>query len=373
MDSMHIVFVASRFRDGGVEQRINRRAAGMLRLGMRCTFLLGESGKGAAGESIPDGVAVEGFAGNPESLTGRLRELIRGRGSRPCAVIAFRATDYSNVVETVRRCSQTTGVFLISGAWISERLAARGLGKLRAWRLARRIRRSWSKTHGVLAISPEIAHDWRSLPGFPAARVHHVHPPVVGEDVDRLSQEVPEHPWARLPAAPLIIGVGRLVPDKRFQVLLEAFRLVRLQQPARLVLLGRGPQAEALRDAAEAMRIADDVCLPGFTPNPYAWMRAASMLVLPSLHEPFGLVLIEAAYTGTPFIAMADAKGPASIKRATGCGQLVAGTGARDIADAIEAQLACGDDPRALRDAVTRYESLSSAREHLEIIQRNMP
>ncbi|TQE98679.1 MAG: glycosyltransferase [Spiribacter salinus] len=367
--SLHVIFVASRFRDGGVEQRINRLAAGMLQHGVRCTFLLGETGEGAAGEAVPDGVNVEVHGRLERGLHGRLRSLTPTEDGPAIAVIAFRATDYSFVVATVRRQgNHRIGAFLITGAHISERLQGTGLSRIRAAKLRYRMRRQWSRADGVLAISPDIADDWRDTGIFPPNSIHAVHPPVVGEDVTRLAAAKPEHAWASDDGPPIIVGVGRLHPVKRFNVLLDAFHRVRAKRELRLVILGRGPEERALRQQAQALGIAEHVAFPGFTTNPYAWMRRARLLVLPSLHEPFGLVLIESLFTGTPFIALEAAKGPASIKSATGMGRLAPGADDRTLAATIEDELAQSPCRERLHQSARPYDTINSATEHLAIV-----
>ena len=367
MEPSHITLVASRFRDGGVERRINRLAQGLAARGVQCTLLLGEDGAGAAGALTPAGADVR-VHGNPQRLLRDLRARAAEHDGPGHAVLAFRATDYGPVLDALdaARLAVPSG-FLVSGAFISERLRRPGL---RGWRLRRRVRRSWARAAGVLAISPEIAADWAGLPGFPGERVHHVHPPVVGADIDTAAARRPDHPWAATDGPPVILGVGRLVADKRFHLLLDAVARIRAREDVRLVILGRGPEEAALHARAAALGIADAVHFAGFTANPYAWMACARLLVLPSRHEPFGLVLIESLYTGTPFVAMEAARGPASIRSATGQGRLVAEADPAGLVGAIEGELRAPCDPAALRAAVARYETLHSAREHLGAIAR---
>jgi phosphatidyl-myo-inositol alpha-mannosyltransferase len=89
-------------------------------------------------------------------------------------------------------------------------------------------------------------------------------------------------------------------PQKGLDVLVTAFADLRRDYPdARLVLAGPGDPDRAL---AQTTREAIDVCGPGSPedlPNRY---RTATVTVLPSRHEAFGLVLVESLATGTPVI-----------------------------------------------------------------------
>jgi glycosyltransferase involved in cell wall biosynthesis len=106
-----------------------------------------------------------------------------------------------------------------------------------------------------------------------------------------------------------VIGyVGRLTPEKGVNVLIDAF--AGMMVPARLRILGEGPQESELRTLVQQSNLKDRVSFDGLTP--YAQMpdriRALDVLVLPSLEtrawkELFGRVLIEAMACGVPVVA----------------------------------------------------------------------
>ena len=70
-------------------------------------------------------------------------------------------------------------------------------------------------------------------------------------DLERRAQEPPGHPWLEGSGPPVVLGVGRLVPQKDFATLLDAFAKVRAQTPARLVILGEGRELAALEGWTE--------------------------------------------------------------------------------------------------------------------------
>jgi glycosyltransferase involved in cell wall biosynthesis len=73
----------------------------------------------------------------------------------------------------------------------------------------------------------------------------------------------------------------------------------------RLVVVGDGPQASFLRALADQLRLGDRVTFVGFQPQEAirSWMQRARLLVLPSLEEGMGVVLVEALACGTPIVA----------------------------------------------------------------------
>jgi len=369
MQSRHVTLVASRFRDGGVEQRMTRLAAGLLHRGVHCTFLLGETGERAAGQRIPAAAEVVVTDPDKSAMRRALSERIAQAGSTRHAVLVFRTADYSWALDArPRQSTARPPLFLVNGDYISERLSAPGMAGLRAWKARRRLRRDWTRADGVITTCPEIHADWLNTGAFPASKIHAPRPPVVGPDVDAMSREPVAHPWMSDGEEPVVLAVGRLTPNKRFELLLEAFAEVRRQRAAKLVILGQGREKQRLMGLCNDLELTDAVDFPGFTVNPYAWMRRANVLVLPSRIEPFGLVLIESLYVGTPFIAAGAPPGPRAIHNATGCGVILEEDTAPALASAILAELDVPTDPEPLHRAASAYDSTGSAGEYLEIL-----
>lgn len=109
-----------------------------------------------------------------------------------------------------------------------------------------------------------------------------------------------------------LIGVGRLVRQKGFDILLKA--LARLRNgDVHLTILGDGPERVALRELAEELGIASQVSMPGFVPNPYPWIVTSEVFVLSSRWEGFPNVLVEAMVCGLPVVATRCPAGPEEI------------------------------------------------------------
>jgi glycosyltransferase involved in cell wall biosynthesis len=88
--------------------------------------------------------------------------------------------------------------------------------------------------------------------------------------------------------------------------LLQAFARVRMQlSQTALVMVGDGELETALQQRAYALRIDRHVIWAGRKPHTEVplWMSAADFLVLPSMSEGYGLVILEALACGTPVIA----------------------------------------------------------------------
>jgi glycosyltransferase involved in cell wall biosynthesis len=110
---------------------------------------------------------------------------------------------------------------------------------------------------------------------------------------------------------PVVLFAGKLIPRKRPLDLLEAYARVVADHPAALVFLGEGEERRPL-EAAIARHRLSHVAITGFVNQSGMgrYYSAADVLVLPSSHEPWGLVLNEGMCFGLPVIA-SDAVGAA--------------------------------------------------------------
>ncbi len=112
----------------------------------------------------------------------------------------------------------------------------------------------------------------------------------------------------------VVIGVGRLVEEKRTDRLIHAFAVAtRNGLNANLVLLGKGPLRERHEKLSEELGIASRVFFAGFQANPYPYIKAASVLALSSEYEGLGMVLLEAMALGTPVVSVDCPNGPREI------------------------------------------------------------
>ena len=111
----------------------------------------------------------------------------------------------------------------------------------------------------------------------------------------------------------VIISVGRLAEEKNWTTLLQACAKAQKEQPnIRLVLVGDGPQAQALRQLAGELGIAERVLFVGRVPFEEipAYLKAADLFAFASVTETQGLATLEAMAAGLPVVAVA---GPGTL------------------------------------------------------------
>ncbi|MCG8345898.1 MAG: glycosyltransferase [Chlorobiales bacterium] len=158
-------------------------------------------------------------------------------------------------------------------------------------------------------------------------------------DLVKNSLEPLAHPWFYPGEPPVILGVGRLVQQKDFPLLIRAFSRLRKRREARLMILGEGPLRPELEALVETLDLKKDISLPGFIANPYAYMRCSALFILSSRWEGFGNVLVEAMACGTPVVSTDCPSGPSEILENGKWGRLVPVGDVNAMAFAMESAL----------------------------------
>lgn len=101
----------------------------------------------------------------------------------------------------------------------------------------------------------------------------------------------------------IIIHVSNFRPVKRMQDVVKVFAQVRRKVPAKLLLIGEGPDTPMVRQLAQEMGVSQDVRFMGKQDNLACVYSLADLLLLTSEKESFGLVALEAMACGKPVVA----------------------------------------------------------------------
>ena len=163
----------------------------------------------------------------------------------------------------------------------------------------------------------------------------------------------------------MVLGAGKLKKQKDFATLVKAFAEVRHRRLARLVILGEGPRRGALLALARKLGVAEDIELPGFVANPFAFMARSSVFVLSSAWEGFGNVLVEAMACGCPVVSTDCPSGPSEILEDGRHGPLVPVGDPAGLAKAICEVLDAPRERAALEERASVFTAAASA-EHYE-------
>jgi teichuronic acid biosynthesis glycosyltransferase TuaC len=167
-----------------------------------------------------------------------------------------------------------------------------------------RVERAFAAARLVLANSLGIERACRDLG---ARRTEVVH---LGTDLTPMER--------RPPAAPTLVTVGQLIKRKRQADVLRAMWILRERRPdLRYRLIGDGPERDSLALLARQLDLSDRVEFTGPLPHDEALRRGrdASVFVMPSTDEAFGVAYVEAMAAGLPAIGARGEPGPEDIAR----------------------------------------------------------
>jgi glycosyltransferase involved in cell wall biosynthesis len=218
-----------------------------------------------------------------------------------------------------------------------------------------------------------VVEDTIQITGMPRERMVAIPNPVITPDIYPRSEEPVDHPWFDDPAIPVIIGAGRLTREKDFATLIRAFQRVREQQECRLLILGEGLLRQELEQMAAGLGLADCVAMPGYAPNPFAYMKKSALFVLSSAWEGSGNVLVEAMALGVPVVSTDCPYGPSETLAGGRFGPLVAVGDDAAMAEAMLETLARPLAAKLLQEAVADFSVERSARRYLDVLGFSTP
>lgn len=206
------------------------------------------------------------------------------------------------------------------------------------------VRLAYPRAGHVIAVSQGVADGLAARFAVPKERMSVLSNPVDGAAIRaRAAAPAPD-----VPKAPYVVAMGRLVPNKNFALLIDAFAASGV--PGRLLILGEGPERGALERRIADLGLADRILLPGFSDNPFPAIAAAHAYVLPSNAEGFPNGMVEAMTLGVPVVATDCPSGPSEILAERAPGQ----TAGLDVA--AHGLLVPCDDRAALAEGLRRLQ-----------------
>ena len=189
--------------------------------------------------------------------------------------------------------------------------------------------KSFKNCDHLIAVTPDIVK-FAVGNGWPADKIHYLPNFPVNDPGNKIPRSVLGIPNEE---APLLLGAGRLVPEKSFDILLHAMAMKPLESVF-LLLAGDGHERNFLMKQAQDLGIASRVRFLGWRKDISDLMASADIFVCPSSTESFGIVVVEAWASRMPIIACAS-KGPAWLIRDGQDGLLTPNNDAEALAKSI--------------------------------------
>lgn len=329
MGDRAILFYTHALLGGGAERVWARLASGLAGRGHRVDFVVDfehDANRALLSKDVRLRVLPHGHAASALALTKLLR------AERPAVSLsAISAANLKHAAAATLAGRRDRAILSYHGFAESE---PQRLSQI-AYKLTPQLSRRMAMT---VAVSKALRADMIARFGADAGRVVTLANPAAPEP---FPEPIASDDLAR--RDPVVIAIGRFVPDKAFDDLLDAF--ARLKTPgARLVILGEGAGRAALEAQATRLGIADRVAMPGFVADAGRWLAQARCFVLSSRRESFGLVCVEALAYGLPCV-VTTCGGPQEIVDAPALGASVPPGDVDALAQAIDAALAAPGDP----------------------------
>lgn len=351
----HLVVLMPNLRAGGAERVMTQLANGFAAQGIKVTLIL-VSRSGEFLTEVNASVQIVDLQAN-RVLTGFLPLLTALNHLRPTAVLS--ALTHTNIAACVASMAARVPFRLVICEHNSIAFAKK---QNRYWGLmVWAMRLTYWRASAVVGVSGNVASELATLiPGI-RNKTCAAPNPVVTPALLARSWESVDHPWFSERDTKVVLAVGRLISEKGFDTLIDAFAKLPARLNAKLIILGEGPIRAALAAHIEALGVSQRVDLYGFVDNPYAWMRKARLFVLSSQHEGLPGVLIEAMACGVQVIATDCPHGPAEILGHGQWGQLVPVNSADAMAKALTHHLQEAPTPESLSAAMHRAGAYSLA------------
>jgi glycosyltransferase involved in cell wall biosynthesis len=226
----------------------------------------------------------------------------------------------------------------------------------------------------IIAVSHELAEDLVTRLHLPAERITVIPNGIDLTSVRQLMAEPLEDSWFAASEPPVIISAGRLSKQKNYELLIEAFALLRQKIPMRLVILGDGSRKmrERLISKAVLLNVDRDVKLIGYEANPLRYFARGHLFVLTSLWEGASNVLLEALACGCPVVAT-DC--PTGVRELLGYGRVGTITPPGDaaaLAKAVDSLLRVPRNSVELQAHAAKFDLRDMLRMYLDVIHKEV-
>jgi len=203
-------------------------------------------------------------------------------------------------------------------------------------------------TDARICVSRDILEIRAKREGTPARKLFYI-----PNGVDTAAFRAPRRSHASVmaefgwePSDPLVIAVGRLEPEKNYELLIQAIDQLRSCFPSiRCLLVGDGTRREALARLVDSLEITGHVKFAGARNDVADLLGAASVFVLPSLKEGLPISLLEAMAAGRAIVATSVGGIPETIR--SGESGLLVPSGDADALAAAIARLLVDEELRA--------------------------
>ncbi len=203
-------------------------------------------------------------------------------------------------------------IILVEHIYTPRYLAEQSFAKIKQWLMSI----AYPRVDWIVAISDPIRMSLIELFHVDKNKIKIIYNPIIIDDIgNKIKAEFDIHKALNIDSNDrILITAGRLTKAKRFDRLLRIFYSVQKTfDNVQLVILGKGPLEEELKQLSVQIGLEKRTHFVGFQENPYAWFSKSDMFVLSSDLEGFPMVLLEAMACGLPVVSTDCLSGPSEI------------------------------------------------------------
>ncbi len=362
---MKIALFIADFTLGGAERVFSDLARGFSERGHDVELVIGNTDNAVYLDLIPDNVCVvnlkvKRMRRSLPALIGYLHK------NKPDIVLATRADSCPFVVLAKIFSKVKTAIVLREANTLSSDLSKYRGGKRLLLSLF--IKTLYPLADMIVGVSEGVKEDLKKFLKIKGGKLCTIYSPIVTEELFINASKPCDHPWLQNKDIPVILSVGRLAFQKRFDLLIKAFAIVRQQRNARLLILGEGEERLQLESLAADLKLREDINLAGFEPNPFKYMSRANLFVLSSDWEGLPGALVQALACGCPVISTDCPSGPREILKNGRLGRLIPMGDVKAMAAAIEEAL--NQKPlRVKKEELCEYAAGKSIDNYLRVFE----
>uniref|UniRef100_E6QMH0 Putative glycosyl transferase family 1 n=1 Tax=mine drainage metagenome TaxID=410659 RepID=E6QMH0_9ZZZZ len=352
--------------NGGIERVMFDLAAEMMRRGIAVDVVVNTLEYSPMIEQLPKGASLVNL--ECRGFLDRLPRLMRYlRTARPDAMLS--AGHFSNEIAILARIFSHSKTRCVVTEHTNLGVELKTLGRMCPRRFAVPFLCTllYRFADAMVAVSDGVRMDCERLFHLPPNRCITIRNPLDATGIRTRSMESLEHSWLSAGGPPVVLAIGRLELQKDFQMLLDAFALLRQRIDARLIVLGEGSQRASLLARVKQLKLEPWVEFPGFVANPYPYLRLAKVFCVSSRWEGLSVSLLEALALGTPAVSTDCPSGPREVLCDGRWGILTPVGDSRAFAEGLLRAIEAGA-PEMSEDALQSYRVDSVTDRYLSLL-----
>jgi glycosyltransferase involved in cell wall biosynthesis len=367
-----VAFLLADLEFGGVERFALNLASGLAQRGVEVDMVLVKA-TGQYMSEVPSGVNVVDLC-SPRAISCLPRLFSYLRNKRPHAMIT--GQDHISVVGLLGKLLARGKTRMMVTHHTMSLLESASGGNRRKTVVPRIMRMLYPFADELVAVSEDTREDLIRTVGKAAVKTRVIYNGVVTPEFVKTVKEHAEHPWFAEGQPPVVMAAGRLSAasggHKDYPTVVRAFAILRKSVNARLMILGDGEERENLIALAHELGIDEYVYIPGFVPNPGAYMTKADVFVLSSFWECLPTVAIESLAAGTPVVATDGAGGTREVVRDEQCGVMVPVGDPEAMANAIK-DILTGSGARTPEETWSRFTLSAMVDNYMDALHLETP